>query len=705
MSLGLLAAGSLGLLVLLAGPILAHMARQTPVERQAFGAMMLLERLLRRTRRRRRVRDRVLLALRLLALLLVVLAVARPELRLPDERPRVGASGRMVVIVDNSLSMGLREGTPGHPSGPSLLSRAREQAQALMDELPEGMRLGLVSTSGGQGGAQALLPGLDTDRAAAARALEQLELSAESTDLAGALRQARALLAGEAGEVVVFTDEAGPGVVSGAGVELERLVSRGVRVVPRVLRHDPATNVVVRRVVYGEGVEGGSLRATITGYGPRAVEVMVTAVLPGDSRISAFATVPACTEASMAAEDDQRGEDCSEVVVVFTVPPEVPGGVGVVMVDDGVLAADDALQFHLPRVGASRVLVVDGDPGPSPIRSEIYFLERALAPWGRLGTGITPEVTAPGGIGRLDPEQHRVVFLANVGDPRPLADSLSSFVRGGGGLVITAGDNLAIDRYNAALGSLLPGTLRSPRNLVDLNAAGGIAVQPPSAASTSDLMAPFVRSGGADFSRMYQRRLLVLDLLDDPDEVTVHLSLDNGMPLLVERRVGRGRVLLVCGSVDLAWGNLPLQAAFLPLIQRLVGWLGAETEGSTARFEGIAGQAVEVQLPTPELEPTVLDPAGDPVAVRHLPGRLVFVPRQPGPYTLSLPGSPPLAWVAVNTPPVESDVLRYEQLAQVEAQLAPQLLQRRVGLGAGALGLALLLLLLQAALARTEDGS
>jgi len=697
LSIGFLALGSLGLLVLLAGPVLAHMARQTPVERQPFGAMMLLERLLRRTRRRRRVRDWLLLALRLLAVALVVLAVARPELRIPDERPRVGASGRMILVVDNSLSMGLREGTPGHPSGSTLLASAREQALALIDELPDGVRLGLVATSGGAVGAEALLPGLGTDRDAARDALERLDLSAESTDLAGALRQARALLAGEAGEVVVFTDEAGPGVVAGAATELERLVERGVRVVPRVVRHDPPSNVVVRSVSYGEGVEGGSLRASIAGFGPDEVEVMVTAVLPDGSRIPAFVTLAACSEPG--------DPGCADVEVVFTVPPEVPGGVGWVEVDDGVLAADDALWFHLPRVGASRVLVVDGDPGPSPIRSEVYFLERALAPWGRLGTGITPDVTAPAGIGKLDPEQHRVVFLANVGDPRPLADSLSAFVHGGGGLVITAGDNMAIDRYNAALGGLLPGTLKSPRNLVDLNASGGVALDPPAAGHASELITPLVGEGRAAMRRIYQRRLLVLDLLDASEGVTVHLSLDNGLPLLVERRVGRGRVLLLTGSVDLSWGNLPLQAAFLPIVQRLVGWLGAETDGSTARFEGTVGEPVEVELPAPELEPTVLDPAGDPVAVRYLPGRLVFVPRAPGAYTLSLPGSPPLAWVAVNTPPGESDVLRYERLGRVEAELAPQLLQRRVGLGAGALGLALFLLLLQAALARGEDPS
>ncbi len=689
MSFGFLAAGSLGLLVLLAGPVLAHLARRSPVERQAFGAMMLLERMLRRTRRRRRLRDHLLLALRLAVLLLVVLAAARPELRLPDAAPHVGASGRLVLIVDNSMSMGLRQGRPGAPSGSTLLAQARDQALAMVQALPDGVRLGAVLTSGGAAGAEPLLPGLSEDHARVVAALQDLEPGTGPTDLAGALRHARALLAGEPGEVVVFSDEAGPNTVEGATTELERLIARGARVLPRPVRHEPASNVLVRHVEYGEGVEGGSLRATVIGYGAEPVEVVVTAVLPDDSRMTAFV-------------DLVPGE---EAEVVFTVPPEVPGGVGRVRVDDGVLAADDAFWFHLPRVGASRVLVVDGDPGPTPIRSEVYFLERALAPWGRLGTGITPEVTAPAGIGTLDPERHRVVFLANVGDPRPLADSLSSFVRQGGGLVITAGDNMAIERYNAALSQLLPASLRTPRNLVDLDASGGVAVVPPSGAEAGGLFAHFDLRGRAAFSRVYQRRLAIFEPFEESDEVTVHLRLNNGLPLLVERRVGRGRVLVLCGSVDLAWGNLPLQAIFLPTVQRLVGWLGAETGGATARFEGLVGRPVEIELPAPELEPTVLDPDGDAVAVRHLPGRVVFVPTRPGAYTLALPGAPPLAWVAVNTPPEESDVQRYQALEAVETELDPQLLQRRVGLGPGALGLALLLLLAQAALARTEGAS
>ena len=98
----------------------------------------------------------------------------------------------------------------------------------------------------------------------------------------------------------------------------------------------------------------------------------------------------------------------------ITVPPEVPGGVAWARVADPSLALDDTRYFHLPRVGASRVLVVDGDPGATAVASEVYFLERALAPWGGGRGGVLPEIKALSGLAELDPERHRVVILANV---------------------------------------------------------------------------------------------------------------------------------------------------------------------------------------------------------------------------------------------------------------------------------------------------
>ena len=48
MGFALLAPAALGLLLLIAGPLLAHLSLQQPNQRQAFGATLLLERLMQR---------------------------------------------------------------------------------------------------------------------------------------------------------------------------------------------------------------------------------------------------------------------------------------------------------------------------------------------------------------------------------------------------------------------------------------------------------------------------------------------------------------------------------------------------------------------------------------------------------------------------------------------------------------------------------
>ena len=64
MGLSFLAPAALALAAFVALPILAHMARQVPRERRAFGAMLLLDRVVKRLRRRRRLKDPLLLLLR-----------------------------------------------------------------------------------------------------------------------------------------------------------------------------------------------------------------------------------------------------------------------------------------------------------------------------------------------------------------------------------------------------------------------------------------------------------------------------------------------------------------------------------------------------------------------------------------------------------------------------------------------------------------
>lgn len=679
MSLSLLAPLALALGAFVALPIIAHIARQKPKERVPFGAMLLLRRVIKRLRRRRRFKDPLLLLLRLLAVALVALAVAGLRWSYQGGTPEFGGTGRVVLVVDRSLSMSLTDG------GSTLLARARADAGTVLDGLPEGTLIGAVAFDDE---ATTLTDGLTADSTLVRARLDALQPSLGGSNLRQALLEARRLLEGEPGEIFLFSDEAGPVMVPEANEELRRIVEAGSAVVPRRVEARPPRNVAVTGASYGEGIEGGTIEVRVTNFGPDPVEVPCEVSLPDGQVIPFFADLPG------------EGEALERV----TVPREAAGGVGEARCEDGDLPGDDARYFHLPRVGASRVLVVDGDPGDTPIRSEIYFLERALAPWGGGRSGVRPDVTTPVGLLDLDPDEHQVVFLANVSDPRTFAPALSEFVRTGGALVIGAGENVSPDRYNTSLGGLLPAPLRRTE---DLAARGELGVPLQAPDSTIELFEPFSRSGRSAFAEVRSRRVVLLEPYQERSEVRTLLTYSGGVPALVEREVGRGRVLLWTSSFDYDWSSLPTQAVFMPLVQRIVGYLGADAGGGAGRIDATVGRPVPIELPDLALQPSVIGPDGQEVPTRLDGTTLLFTPERPGPYSVEIEAVPTLAWVAANLDPLESDVRRYDDVAQAEAAIVPELFTRHVDLSpwlwGGALALLALIGLLSLSLRASPD--
>jgi hypothetical protein len=100
-------------------------------------------------------------------------------------------------------------------------------------------------------------------------------------------------------------------------------------------------------------------------------------------------------------------------------------------------------------------------------------------------------------------------------------------------------------------------------------------------------------------------------------EGRVLARLDDGQPLLVERAVGSGSVLMLGTGVHVEWTNLPLKPLFLPLLARLTFHLaGAEPE----RSQVLAGAPLVVPLggQANPVEVEVVRPSGETLRV---PGR------------------------------------------------------------------------------------
>ena len=241
------------------------------------------------------------------------------------------------------------------------------------------------------------------------------------------------------------------------------------------------------------------------------------------------------------------------------------------------------------------------------MRSETFFLSQALNPTGEESSSLyLPTVIVADGLNAASLESYQVVVLCNVST---LTDSavakIQNFLRQGGGLLIFGGDRLQMENYNLKLVQSSPPIL--PAQLLDKKLgpeAGGekitkLDLSHPALLGFSDaLLQESIKSARVwGYSRAPAPGKAVL------------ISLANGDPLLLEQKVGNGRVLFMTTSADRDWNDLPVKTAYLPLIQWLTNYLaggkrgvmdGGIPVGSTKEFSlppSIVGKSFRITKP------------------------------------------------------------------------------------------------------------
>ena len=125
-------------LVAAAGPVLIHLLNRRRYRTIDWAAMEFLRAAIRRSKRIMEIRDLLLLLLRTLAVLLFVLAMARPFFSSSGENAYKGEPVHAVMIIDNSLSMAYKV------FDKTLLELAKERAGGFIKKLPKGSRISIL---------------------------------------------------------------------------------------------------------------------------------------------------------------------------------------------------------------------------------------------------------------------------------------------------------------------------------------------------------------------------------------------------------------------------------------------------------------------------------------------------------------------------------------------------------------------------------
>ena len=602
------------LLALAAGviPVLIHRLVQRHGKVKKFSAVRLLLLSQQNLVRPERLKELILLALRVLAVLTLALLIARP-VWLFSGVFSTGEEGAKVLILDNSLSMGYREERGDR------FELAKAHARDILNTLKG--RVLILPTADVPGKNLDDLPLEWMNPEKALRELEAISLSFSKGNPETALN--RAFQAGKdlnaPLEVVILTDL--------ARGEWEGLQQGRLKNVPPNLtltfvrfggiQRDPNLTVKEVRLSKGEAVAGapGRLEVTVGNLSGKPASAQVQLLFQGAKVEQKSVDLPA-------------GEDGK---ITFDLVLDKAGWVrGEVRLAGDRLPLDD--QFHFPLKARERVkvLVVDGDPRTALKASESYFLVNALQPGRGEETSFHVQVIPEGELERMDLKSWDAIFLLNV--PQPPSSPLAAYLQSGKPLFIFLGNRVSPEHYQRL--PFFPWRLKEVKEggapaRVLTGPAGLNREGSPSLSGISDESLK-----KASFERYYRVARSGRTLL----------ALENGDPLLVEGEWEKGRVFLFASSADLDWNDLPLNAAFLPLVHGLLK-------------EGV-GLSQSPLPPTLRIGET-FPGAGPPVPITGTPG---------GPGIFQFPSASGEMWQGVN-PPVEESDLRKMSAEEMKKRL------------------------------------
>ena len=585
-------AAPLFLIAALAGaiPIVLHMINRQRVKDLPFPTLIFLRLSVEKTRRRRRIQDIFLLLVRLAVLLLLAFGLARPALTNLASLFAGGANSAVAIIIDNSASMGMID------QDLRRFDTAVKASEQILDELKDGDLIGLFIPCGIPFPEQ---DKLERTKEKATQMLSQVKVSYEKANLGAKLIEARKLLAKSKApnkQIYVVSDmqtlswealkkaedEAAAEAAADAAADKEE--GRDIAVIVVDVNRTPKPNAAVQNVVLETTVPVAGMPVKAS------VEVLNTASVAMTRVVELY--IDGNKEA---VSPEIKLEPNGRAVYDFSFKFERGGmhkGEVRLAGDDGS-KLDDRRYFTMEVDQGIPVAIVKAQRHEISYLEDTFYLEQALSP-GRGAWALRVVPLVAGDLLSEPLENYRVIYLVNLPAPSgDAAERLKRYVDDGGCLIWIGGDHVNADAYNqmnqAAEGKLLPAPLldtRSPSPTDGID-SWHISFLEKSHPALRQLVEP---------ASLYESVLIYKHLRMDVgtgSDVQVLARLNDGEPLLVQRGVGAGRVLMLGTGVHVNWTNLPLKNLFLPLFARLTFNLSGVEQ---VRHEGLAGIPITLRL-------------------------------------------------------------------------------------------------------------
>lgn len=539
-------------------PVLIHLLNLRKLKKIEFSTLTFLKELQKTKVRKIKLKQWILLALRILIILLIVFAFARPAV----ESVTVGgaasaAKTSAVFVMDNTYSMSVVD------ENGSYLNHSKQIARSILNEFRDGDEIAFLTVTGHESNINPT-----GDFTNIANNIERASISEIHGNIYEAVETASEILNESQNfnkEFYIFSDlqkqqeETVKNILS--QITFDRSVKIYViNVAEKEINNLAVTDVSIDNQIFEKGKPVG-ISATITNKGMSSAGGTVASLYlngkrsaqqnvslnPGESQVVTFATTLSETglmEVLVELEDDEINYDNKRYAAAL-----VPERYSVLLLYDNA--------------------------------NDVKFIETVLNNFSNESINLVTN-----NLNRLNSEnlqEYDVVFVIgsrNVSNVSRLTD----YVSGGGGLVVFPGSQSTLSDFNSLCSNLtLPGIDR----LIEIPEGSG----------------SFASFDQVDFNHPVFTNLFEGNVKPQVSSPQIYkyfrvnnsgssfriISLVDNSVFMMETKQGNGKILTFTSAPILSWSDFPLKGLFAPLIVKSVFYLGT-SNGKTESF--VTGQEI-----------------------------------------------------------------------------------------------------------------
>ncbi len=546
-------------------PVLIHMLNLRKLRRIDFSTLAFLKELQKNKIRKIKLKQWLLLALRILIILFLVMAFARPTIKgIAIGGTSSAAKTTAVFVLDDTYSMSVVDAKG------SLLNQAKSEILELLKQIQEGDDVALVLVSDNSKKEIKTTGNLSDFE----KRVGDVTVSSSSGMIHNAIVKAAKILDESKNfnkEIYILSDFQ-TGRLSGneSLSDLGQILNNKVRIYTIDYSGKEVFNLGIDQFksenqIFEKG-KPVNFNVTLTNYSNQQVKNAVVSLYlngerssqqsvtigPGNSKIISIQAVPKSTgfiDAIAEIEDDDILQD-NKRYLNFYIPDKIPV----------IIFSEDQQDTKYLKLALTA-----GDD-----KSLIEITEKNL-----------------GQLSSIDLNQFDVVLIVGA-DKITGIDRLKNYINTGGSLFLIPGENTYGENFNNLLQNLnLPGV----SGIFGKNNSTDNSVTFDKTEFNHPIFADI-------FSNRDKKKIESPDFyhffkISTQGKGNNIISLMDGSSFLSEYRIGEGKVLLMNTAPLLSWSNLPLKGIFVPLINKSVFYLASKERQND---DYIAGMPVTISL-------------------------------------------------------------------------------------------------------------